>query len=204
MKEVGTDRRVARTRRRLREALVALMMERSYEKITVQQIIDRADVGRATFYNHYQDKDDLLLRGVARIVGDGTAPDGHPPPGRGGGRPETLHTAGMFRHSYKNRDLHHVMFRRSQHNPILERVRAVLYDNVAAQLQQLAGPEALPSVPLPIMAQFISGGLLALIHWWHDQEFPYPPEVMDAFFQQMAMPGLLALLEESGPSDGSV
>lgn len=200
----GTDRRVQRTRVRLREALVALMMEKRYEKITVQEIIDRADVGRSTFYNHYEDKDDLLLRGVAEIVrGHDEAPD-YAPPGPHVGRARTIHTTGMFRHSHQNQTLHHMILQRHRHDPLLERVRAVLYDNVAGQLHQLAGQDASPSIPLPLLAEFVSGGLLSLIHWWHDQAFPYPPEEMDAIFQQIAMPGLLALLEEGGPSGGSV
>ncbi|BDT93411.1 TetR family transcriptional regulator [Nocardia sputorum] len=56
------DRRVRRTRAMLHRALIELMIERSYDRITVRDILDRADVGRSTFYAHYRDKDDLLLR----------------------------------------------------------------------------------------------------------------------------------------------
>ncbi|MFD3510820.1 TetR/AcrR family transcriptional regulator [Nocardia sp. NPDC058666] len=55
------DRRVRRTRDTLHQALIELMIERGYDKVTVRDIIDRADVGRSTFYAHYRDKDDLLL-----------------------------------------------------------------------------------------------------------------------------------------------
>ena len=54
------DRRVARSRRALKEALTDLILERGYEAVTVQDVIDRADVGRSTFYAHFLDKDDLL------------------------------------------------------------------------------------------------------------------------------------------------
>ncbi|MFC4127114.1 TetR/AcrR family transcriptional regulator [Nocardia rhizosphaerae] len=56
-----TDRRVRRTRERLHIALIELMIERGYDRVTVSDVIDRADVGRSTFYAHYRDKDDLLL-----------------------------------------------------------------------------------------------------------------------------------------------
>ncbi|KAF0845629.1 TetR/AcrR family transcriptional regulator [Nocardia caishijiensis] len=56
-----TDRRVRRTRDALHRALIELMIERGYERVTVSDIIERADVGRSTFYAHYRDKDDLLL-----------------------------------------------------------------------------------------------------------------------------------------------
>ena len=57
------DRRINRTRKLMHEALMALIVEKGYEAVTVQDILDRADVGRSTFYAHYRDKDQLLLSG---------------------------------------------------------------------------------------------------------------------------------------------
>jgi AcrR family transcriptional regulator len=197
MNQQKTDRRVQRTRQIIRDALVALMLEKSYEKITVQDIIDRANVGRATFYNHYQDKDDLLLRGVAGIVyrqedeesileSQQQSEDMRPS--------DTIQTAGMFRHSRQNRRVHQVMFKRSRENPILEKMTAFLYTRVEKQLTQLAEAALAPPVPIPVMAQFITGGLLSIIRWWHDNDFPYTAAEMDEFFQQVAMPGTLKAL----------
>src|ERR1051326_3657931 len=56
-----TDARVRRTRDALGDALVALMQEKPFETITVQDVLDRAQVSRSTFYLHYSDKDDLLM-----------------------------------------------------------------------------------------------------------------------------------------------
>src|SRR4029079_6252892 len=56
-----TDARVRRTRDALGDALVALMQEKPFDTITVQDVLDRAHVSRATFYTHYSDKDDLLM-----------------------------------------------------------------------------------------------------------------------------------------------
>jgi AcrR family transcriptional regulator len=57
------DRRVQRTQQLLRKALFALIQEKGFESLSVQDIIDRADVGRATFYAHFDSKEDLLLSG---------------------------------------------------------------------------------------------------------------------------------------------
>src|SRR5260221_9931268 len=62
-----TDRRVQRTRRLLHRALMSLILEKRYESITVQEILDRADVGRSTFYMHFQDKDELLVSGFQHL-----------------------------------------------------------------------------------------------------------------------------------------
>ncbi|HEX5883535.1 MAG TPA: TetR/AcrR family transcriptional regulator, partial [Pyrinomonadaceae bacterium] len=56
-----TDARVRRTRDALGDALIALMQEKPFETITVQDVLDRAHVSRSTFYSHYSDKDDLLM-----------------------------------------------------------------------------------------------------------------------------------------------
>ena len=61
------DRRVARSRRALKEALTDLILEQGYESVTVQDVIDRADVGRSTFYAHFVDKDDLLMAILADL-----------------------------------------------------------------------------------------------------------------------------------------
>src|SRR5260370_17924001 len=57
------DRRVQRTKKLLHKALMSLILEKKYESITVQEILDRADVGRSTFYMHFRDKDELLFSG---------------------------------------------------------------------------------------------------------------------------------------------
>jgi AcrR family transcriptional regulator len=55
------DRRVQRTRELLQRALIDLISQGAYDSITIQEIVDRANVGRTTFYLHYTSKDDLLI-----------------------------------------------------------------------------------------------------------------------------------------------
>ena len=64
MVEAKEDRRVQRTRLTIRSAMVSLIRERGFEDLTVQDIIDRADVGRSTFYAHFKSKEDLLAGSV--------------------------------------------------------------------------------------------------------------------------------------------
>src|SRR5437870_7897295 len=63
-----TDRRVQRTRELLHKALIDLISERGYGAITIQDIVDRANVGRTTFYLHYSSKDDLFMSCHEAIV----------------------------------------------------------------------------------------------------------------------------------------
>ena len=93
--------------------------------------------------------------------------------------------------------MHQLLFKRNQENVIQAEIKAILHTQVEEQLAQLQGVGPAPPVPMPILANFISGGLWSLIHWWHEQDFPYTPEEMDAFFQQIAMTGTLSLLGKS-------
>src|SRR5215213_3349989 len=68
MRNIKADRRSERTRQLLNVALVELMSEQRFDEITVQDIIERADVGRSTFYAHYLDKDDLLVSDFLRVL----------------------------------------------------------------------------------------------------------------------------------------
>src|SRR5215207_10196482 len=84
-----TDRRVRRTQELLRGALMALIMEKGYDRITVQDILDEADVGRSTFYAHYRDKEDLLLSGFDDIR-TALAEEAHPSGAQAGGKADFL------------------------------------------------------------------------------------------------------------------
>ncbi len=66
----GEDRRIVRSKRALRDALIALMEERGYEAFTVNDLCARADLNRGTFYNHFRDKEDLLLTLEDEVIAD--------------------------------------------------------------------------------------------------------------------------------------
>src|SRR5689334_18936052 len=68
MKNTKDDRRSQRTRQMLGTALIEVMLQKRYDEITVQDIIDQANVGRSTFYAHYLDKDDLLISGFTGVL----------------------------------------------------------------------------------------------------------------------------------------
>lgn len=64
IKPLRDDRRTQKTKKLLAEALKELVIEKGYDAITIQDIIDRANVGRSTFYNHYESKEELLVGNV--------------------------------------------------------------------------------------------------------------------------------------------
>lgn len=63
-----SDRRVVRTKRMLRDALAELIEEKGFERITVCDLTERADINRGTFYTHYKDKNDLLCQSEDELI----------------------------------------------------------------------------------------------------------------------------------------
>ncbi|MGW9102705.1 TetR/AcrR family transcriptional regulator C-terminal domain-containing protein [Priestia megaterium] len=69
-KKIKLDPRIRRTNKYLRDALVELLKEKDVTSITIQQITEKADLTRGTFYLHYQDKQDFLVQSMNEILED--------------------------------------------------------------------------------------------------------------------------------------
>ena len=110
------------------------------------------------------------------------------------GLSQTLTTVPMFTHVLENELLHKAMFEKNKDNSILEKGTDYLNANIQAQLARLLQPGQEPSVPVPVLALYLTGGLITLIRWWLDHDMPYSPQEMDELFQRMAMPGVRSVL----------
>lgn len=191
------DRRIQRTQKGMQNALVALIAEKGYEKVTIQDIIDRANVGRSTFYAHYRDKEDLLLRGVAEIaygdeVDDQVAKEMKRR--NAAGTSGTLTTLPMLLHVEQNQQIHQAMFKQSNENAILEKGTAYLYANIKAQLTEMLDENQEASVPLSFLARYLTGGLIEMTKWWLESGMQISAKEMDEMFQKIALPGVLGVL----------
>lgn len=191
------DRRIRRTQQLIQNALIALIAEKGYEKVTIQDIIDRANVGRSTFYAHYRDKEDLLLRGVAEIAyGDEVDEQVAKEMKRRSstGASGTLTTLPMLMHVQQNRQIHEAMFKQSNENAILEKGTTYLCANIKAQLTEMLGEGHEASVPLSFLARYLTGGLIEMTKWWLESGMQLSPKELDEMFQKIAMPGVLGVL----------
>src|SRR5437899_11627960 len=104
------DRRAARTRKALHQALLALMLRKGYEALSIQDIIDEADVGRSTFYAHYTGKEDLLRGGFERLRADLAEARGNRLAGPGTRRSEPLvFSLALFRHADGYKDVYRAL-----------------------------------------------------------------------------------------------
>ncbi|MCK4727276.1 MAG: TetR/AcrR family transcriptional regulator, partial [Anaerolineales bacterium] len=133
MKTKITDRRVQRTRQLLRDALVSLILEKGYQKITIQDIIDRANVGRSTFYSHYRDKDDLLLSGFDELAHD-LHRHMRSPDTTGDDHGHLLHSLEFFIHACNNRELYIAMSESGGGDLILDIARQHMQNHIEVHL----------------------------------------------------------------------
>jgi AcrR family transcriptional regulator len=194
----GEDRRVRRTRRILREALIALILEKGYDRITVQDVLDRADIGRSTFYAHYRDKEALLVacfddtreelrRGIEAATPGAPAPD-----------PARAATV-IFEHAHRHRSVYRAMCGR-QGGTLVHRY---LHHLIGEQLREHLGPHlsaAGSDLPVDVVAEFYTSAVLGLLVWWIDQDHPCDHAQLARMYQRLAMPGVLAALGDADPA----
>lgn len=196
MKNESVDRRVQRTRQLLNDALMSLIVEKGYDSITVQDIIDRANLGRSTFYAHYQDKDDLLLSGIEEVVHSLIRGVENSRVEHEGNRERTqiLSTAPMFRHATEQYHLHKAIVGGRGIDLIIESIQSHLSAHIREQIELLLPDGQSAAVPPDVIATYLAGTVLTLLNWWLDNDMPYPPERMDEMFQELVMPGIWSAL----------
>jgi len=184
------DRRVRRTRRLLRDALVSLVLERGYAGITVEDITDRADLGRATFYSHYTDKDDLLGQVVSDLADDLQVRLGPLMPESSigfTGKP----VLEMFRHAAEERDVYRVILRGEGDGKAL---RKFVEDRSAAAVRIFsARGKALgvtPRIDIEVLARAWVGEQIAVLQWWLESDPPpLTPEEVTEMLLELSLRG---------------
>jgi AcrR family transcriptional regulator len=185
------DRRVRRTRELLRSALIAMILEKGYERVTVQDIIDRADVGRSTFYAHFRDKEDLLVFGLEELR-SAFQPD-HQHAGDSHGRTRTASpTLAVFEHFAAHREVWRAMVGKRGAEVFIRYLHRFLSQLLRAQLTARA-PDEETRVPPDAVVEFAVDALIGLgVRWWLENDLPYSPEEMDQLYRRLTEPGIRA------------
>ena len=196
LKPEKPDRRIQRTRQLLRDALMGMILERGYDSITVQDITDRANLGRATFYLHYRDKEELLVKSLEDIYDGlvkrievapyqriGIAPqDGKPIP-----------SLIAFEHAAQNQDLYRVLLNGRGAGSVRQRILDYLVGVVKRHIEA-QWPDGVP-VSTDLLAHHVAGSLLTLISWWVENDMPYPAEEMARITQMLNAEAITTLMK---------
>ncbi len=171
------DRRVKRTQKALARALIALTLEKGYAAITIRDIADRAEIGYATFFRHYHDKD-ALLKDVLDVVLDELTGLLQAP------MSNTNHAATgtlIFNYVQEHNEVVHVLLSSRGSSTMVRRIIEAGTQSVFSQNAPL--PEGL--VPAEIAAYHLVASTISLIQWWLEHQMPYPPERMGAVYQDL-------------------
>lgn len=185
-----TDRRVARTRKALLDALHSLISEKDYDSIVVKEILDRADVGRSAFYTHFVDKDDLLAHGIHDIVGGLPARHSQSDESRNDGPLWFSQT--IFEHvDRQRRTTIHRLGRRGA--AILhQRLNHVLVKMIAEQLRTEPRKKHKRDggIPSDLLAQYLAGTFVLVLNWWIESKSQISPSAVNDLFRSLVMPVL--------------
>jgi AcrR family transcriptional regulator len=194
MGKAKVDRRVLRTRQGLHAALIALILEKRYDKITVQEIIDRANVGRSTFYAHFLDKDDLLISGFQRYDNE-IAQKLESAGEDDAARHLFLHSLVFFRHAYDHHELYWAMLNGGGGDILMGTARRHMHITIQRHLDEVVAAGNAAMIPMPVVTAFLAGALLSVLTWWLDNGMSLSPEQINNMYQSMAKSGLRALID---------
>ena len=180
------DERALRTRDRLGGAFVALIHEKPIEDVTVQDVLNRASVGRSTFYLHFRDKNDLLLSqlevfletmstllSVRKETSDRVAP-----------------VAEMFDHIKNQEKLYRILADAGRLNDFFDLAEGYFSRGIENRLKESKRLPKIPQSELAARAFALAGSLLSLLRWWLDHGAKEPPGEMDELFHRMVWKGL--------------
>jgi AcrR family transcriptional regulator len=191
----ANDRRIQKTQKLLREALFSLIREKNYDSIVVKDILDRANVGRSTFYMHFGDKDDLLVSGMHDML-------------------RSVQAAGLPRSAKAYEQI--IWFslpifeQISQHRHAGEarigtRGRAIIHEHLQKVLTELIADDVKKSfqsrrksaaqIPPDIVVQYVASTFILVLNWWVENGSPLHPKGVNDVFRALILPTLAAILE---------
>jgi len=175
------DARVRKTRDALGDALVTLMQEKPFDSIRVQDVLDRAQVGRSTFYAHYSDKDDLLMSDADEFFESiSMVLSAH-----GDQSERVFPVREFFLHLV---DAHQFIVALRSSGKMLENLelaQAHFARGIERRLSEVPRGSKIPAHERPAIAFAHAGALVSLMRWWIDRGMKEPAEEMDRIFHRI-------------------
>lgn len=182
------DRRVRRTRDALGDALIALMQEQPFDSITIQHVLDRAKIGRSTFYNHFRDKNDLLLSDVSDFFEFISTVLER----RGEKSNRLAPVREFFAHVAEAHQLIRAFSDSQKLHDVFELGKGHFARGIEARLDAMPATKSMNAVGRAARAHALAGTLVSLLDWWLNHQKAATPQQMDDLFHQMAWSGLQA------------
>ena len=180
------DRRIRRTCERLGSALVALIQERPIDDVTVQDVLDRASVGRSTFYLHFRDKDDLLLSQLEKFLETMSTALST----RNKRSHRVVPVAELFAHIGSQKKLYRALADSGRLNDFFDLAQGYFARGIEQRLTESKRLSKLPQRELGARASALAGSILSLLRWWLGRGAKESPRAVDELFHRMVWNGL--------------
>lgn len=174
------ERRRLQTRQLLMQATLQLALEKGYAGVSIQDITDRADLGRGTFYIHFKDKDEVVWTAFQEMF-QGLEREAHAQLDRRLPQVEYYGLLNIFRHADRNRDLYRVMFGGQGSAMLTGRAQDLLANAFLYDIRQAPAPEVNFDLPEEIEVQILVGMISRLLYWWLQEPNKYSATQMAAF-----------------------
>lgn len=186
------DPRVKRTHKLLRDALMALIPEKGYNAITIQEITDRATLNRTTFYLHYRDKDDLLFQGMEEVLDE--LMTRHPLPISENEHLSVDETRDAIisdlKHIQQYADFYRVMLGKNGNPEFGQRLRDYVFRITSGRLESALGELPAGPVPTDFVLGYIASAYVGVIQWWLENDMPYTPEEVAGYLVTLYASGV--------------
>jgi len=188
LEQVTNDRRVGRTRAALQRALIALILRKGYEAITVEEICEEADVGRSTFYLHFAGKDDLKRSGLEQLHRQLVASQGQARTDGG----LFAFSLPLLAHARAHLELYRALVGGRGGDIALGEIRDMLARLVREDLSRAGKPNPTDAASRELAVEFTVGAFMAVLTWWLGRGARPAPEQVDALFRRLAEGGVLS------------
>lgn len=176
------DLRIVRTRRMLREAMIALAIQKGFANVTINDIVGLAMVNRATFYRHYQDKYDLVESYLDELYSELNAAPTPPRPGE-----PNPGLVKLFEHIRENAAFYRAMLGPHGYNGFGERIRRLTEATLHARWQASPLAEGRSQMPSPMLLSYLSHASYGALVWWLESGSNYSPEQMARWLHQLTL-----------------
>lgn len=184
------DRRQQKTRAAIFEALNRLLADKNYAKITVQNIIDEANVGRSTFYSHFETKEDLLRALCedlfSHIFYDNWQRDCNFDVTEHKSKQDMAITHMLYHIRDNKKNLINIV-NCEQGEIFLRYFREFLNNTMVKEYMEPIDDNSF-SVPKEFLINHISSSFINMVYWWAQSDWRYSPEEMTIFFTKMINP----------------
>ena len=190
------DRRVRRTREALHKALMSLALEKEYDAITVQEVLDRADIGRSTFYTHFQSKDELLISGIHHLRVTLEAALEQKKKSAKCHENVIAFSRPMFEHAYGYREIYFALLNTGAWPMVRQQLQEVVEELIRRECKAEVAKlkTANSDVPLDLFIHYLNAAFFAVLIWWMDRRSWLAPAQIDDVFRSLVLPTVHAVL----------